>query len=438
MQTPAQAVRLALIGTGNRALTIYKPIFSAPNPWFELVAVCDPVGNYAENYVQGLPGVRAYTNIHDLIKDDRVEAAVVVTPIESHHAISVFLSSHKIHNLVETTWCSTALQAKDMIAKAKENGVYTRVCENFFRFPIDRFAQTLRDDGYIGDIKRIFTYNDHTGYHNNSRWIAFAKNHPEWVQSLEHTMPTMPFYEQPQRFHDDETYRARFFHFPDGLMVVDSASNIKGMLGRRVRTGYTEWQGARGTLVQEGIGYEAPEYQIHFPNGRVEDRHGAHFDWTAEIRCCDYEDTLAYDDHVRPASPNHICKVERYYENGRWAGIHAKTPKGEIKYMNQIHPENSANHYFKEYDACVMAHIVDFALQIRGLADSEFDENDALMSLMMEMGAKESALQNGARIFLPLEGELEADARNLARIKKHFGVDPLDIEAMMAVQFPRP
>ena len=85
-----------------------------------------------------------------------------------------------------------------------------------------------------------------------------------------------------------------------------------------------------------------------------------------------------------------------------------------------------------------MDHVVDFVLAVRGLRASEFTDEDALMSDMMELGARESALQEGRRIRLPLEGDLEADAQERARLKAKYGVDPLNIEAMLSISYPRP
>lgn len=431
-------VRLALVGTGNRSRKIYQPLWEGLKPWIQLVAVCDPVKESADQYAEAL-GVKAYYDLREMAKDPDIEAAVVVAPIEMHHAASVYLSEHHIHNLIETTWCSTLFQARDMIQKAKDNHVYTRVAENFFRYPIDRFAQLLRDDGYIGDIRRIFTYNDHTGYHSNSRWIVFAKEYPEWVQAVYHDMPTMPFYETPVRFHDHELFRAHFFQFPSGLMVFDSAANIKGLLGRQVRPGFTEWHGTKGTLVQQGGRYSAPTHYFHDNNNRTEVGTGVHPDWEAELRCSVYDDSKILDDKIRPGFPNHISKVERYYNAyGGWAGVKAETPLGVLDYQNPIQPEHYGDHYFPEYGICVMGHLIDFALQIRGVKDSEFNEQDALMSEMMAVGARESALQEGRRVHLPLEGDLEADKLELARLKEKYGVDPLDIEAMMSISYTKP
>jgi hypothetical protein len=90
------------------------------------------------------------------------------------------------------------------------------------------------------------------------------------------------------------------------------------------------------------------------------------------------------------------------------------------------------------YGIPVIEHVVDFVLAVRGLRESEFNDEDALMSEMMEIGARESNLQEGRRIKLPIAGDLEADALTRERERKQFGVDPLDVEAMLAVSFPKP
>jgi hypothetical protein len=343
-----------------------------------------------------------------------MEAAIIVTPIPSHYAISVYLSSHGFHNLCETTWCSMVAQAREMIKTARENNVIVRVAENFFRFSIDRFAQALRDSGYLGRIGRIFSYADHTGYHNNSRWIAFAQNHPLWVQAIEHTMATVSFYSTPQRFHDKETFRGRYFLFPNDLLVVDSAANVKGFLGRHSRPGYTEWQGECGTL-------------MHSPG-------------ETELRYCSEKRR-----HKQSESPQkgggradefYPVKVE-VSEQGQWVRTYCETSEGLVQYVN---PHRLEGFQGKDpvYSCAIVDHIVDFVLAVRGLRDSEFDEERAMMSLMMEVGAKESALNEGKRIKLPLEGETETDMHTRESLKQQFGVDPMDVEAMLAISYPKP
>ena len=197
-----------------------------------------------------------------------MQAALVVTPVPSHHSISVFLSANGVPNHTETGWASMVCQSKEMIAAARQHHVIVRVAENFFRFPIDRFAQTVRDHGYLGRIGRIVCYADHTGYHNNSRWTVFAGEHPEWVQCLEHSMAHPAFYSMPQRRHETEKLEARFFHFPGDLLVMDVGSgHVKGHLGRHPRPGYTEFQGERGTLVHRAsvsAGWGGEEAELRY------------------------------------------------------------------------------------------------------------------------------------------------------------------------------
>ena len=411
---PPEPLRVALIGTGQRSRTVYAPLFPALAPWVKVVAVCDPMRQHADALAERLD-VPAFYDIHDLVKARPMEAALVVTPVPSHHSISVYLSSHGIHNLAETTWCSLVAQAKDMIATADRNKVVARVGENFFRFPIDRIAQGLKASGFIGEIRRVFSYNDHTGYHNNSRWIAFAGAHPTSIQSIEHTMPTAHFWSTPERFHTDETYRGRFITFPGGLMVIDQASNIKGFLGRHPRPGYNEWQGSAAR-------WSTPQ------------RAGAGWEGQAEVRFV--------SDAALPASKglhDQTFPVVMEIADGRWKGISVDLPIGQIDYRNPFPAVVPVGSQLRTwYGIPVAEHVVDFALAVRGLRQSEFSPQDAMMSLMMEIGVHESALHDSKRITLPLEGEPEADRLARESLRKQLGADPMDVEAMLAISYPKP
>jgi hypothetical protein len=123
-----------------------------------------------------------------------------------------------------------------------------------------------------------------------------------------------------------------------------------------------------------------------------------------------------------------------------WTGMHADTPSGRIEYVSPLmtHAKCGKVNSRDGYGVAVMEHVVDFALAVRGLSTSEFTGEDALMSDMMEIGAHESNLQEGRRIKLPIEGDLESDTLTREAQRKQFGVDPQDIEAMLSVSFPQP
>ena len=191
------------------------------------------------------------------------------------------------------------------------------MAENFFRFPFDRMIQVIDKHGLIGPIKRLTCWHDHTGYHNNSRWIRFFESYPLEVQAVEHTMHTTPHYESAHRYHEDEHYRARFYWFSDDRLVIDHAANVKGMLGRYPRPGYTELAGARGSIVQQA---------------------GQNWLGIGEVRYCT-DRALANDARADLSFP--IVHVGDGYD---WHSSHVDFPPGRVEYINpyrmgtSIHP----------------------------------------------------------------------------------------------------
>ncbi len=424
LTVPDEPVKIALIGCGNRARTIYRPLFEWVKPWVAVVAVCDPVREHSEE-MAGELGVRGYCDIRELVRERPMEAGLIVAPVPLHHSISVYLSSNGVHNHSETSWCSMVVQGREMIEVARLNGVVVRVGENFFRFSVDRFAQVVKERGAIGRMGRVFSYADHTGYHNNSRWIRLVQGRPLWVQAVEHSMETPSFRSMPHRFHQGELFRARYFGFADDFLVVDQAANVKGWLGRMPRPGYTEWQGTRGTLMHrsvqdtgKGTGFSSRETQLR--------------------RCSDAGVDEERQVETIRAVADEVVPVVEEVKDGVWVRTYAETQDGVVEYVNPLQMGQHGDKNRPDYGIAVMDHLVDFALAVRGLKESEFDEEDALMSLMMDLGARESAHNKGQRVELPLEGELEWDAIERQRQKDEYGVDPLDVEGMLALSHRRP
>ncbi len=402
---------VALVGTGNRSQKVYRPLFEALEPWMKLVAVCDPVRESTDAFAEAM-GVPAFYNLKDLVAARPMEAALVVTPVPSHHSIAVYLLSHGIPVNVETSMCSLLVQAREMVAAARDNDTILRVGENFFRFPFDRMMRLVADDGFVGPIERLTCWHDHTGYHNNSRWISFFRSHPVAVQAVHHTMAAAPHYQLPHRYYESEAYRAHFFWFPDNALVIDHSGNMKSMLGRYPRPGYTELAGARGSIVQQ-----APQMGV----GK------------AEVRYCT-------DEALRNGAgvADQVFPIEHVTGGENWLSSHVDLPTGRVEYVNHHRPGRTAYNNREYYGAAVMGHLVDFAETVRGVRASEYTDEDALMAMMMEVATRESALNSGVRLELPLEGDLESEALLRAEQRREYGVDPLDVEGMMSIEYPLP
>ena len=101
-----QPLRIALIGAGNRASTVYAPVLPHLGDWLDVVAVCDPVTEHGDALAEQL-GAQSFQSIYELLDADLIEGALVVTPVPSHHSISSLLSERGIHHNVETSMAAT-------------------------------------------------------------------------------------------------------------------------------------------------------------------------------------------------------------------------------------------------------------------------------------------------------------------------------------------
>jgi len=75
---------------------------------------------------------------------------------------------------------------------------------------------------------------------------------------------------------------------------------------------------------------------------------------------------------------------------------------------------------------------------VRGIRVSEFSDEAAVMSMMMEVAVRESILRNSERVALPLEEDLEAEEQAAQALMEKNGVDPMDVEGMLNVEVSRP
>jgi predicted dehydrogenase len=400
----------ALIGIGTRAKKLYLPLARAVAPWLEFAAVVSPDAANATEAGATL-GVPHFASLAALLKAEIAEAAIVLSSIESHHAISVTLSRHGIHHLVETPMATTFAQAQQMVETARAAGVTLLVAENYFRCPFDRLARQIAVSGAIGDVGRVSCFHDQVGWHGHARWMKFFDAWPEAVQSLAHAMPTARHRESANRIHESEAFRACHLLFPGGRVAVDMGGNLKGLIGRTERPGYTEIDGSRGAIVRLATGGLDARADLRVVSDAALERNGK-------------------ADHVAPF-------VDRI-EDGVWIGSEVSLPGGRVTWDNAYRPQPVKGPKLKAWDGPVVLEIMaEFADEASGIRPSAFSAEDALKATEVEMASRESALHGGVRLALPVgPGDLESEAIVQRAIRGRFGCDPLDAEAMSAVHFP--
>ncbi len=413
---------VALIGCGRRLQRVYVPVLPKLAEWVRVVAVCDPRAENREAVAAHF-GVPAFSSLAELLKARPMQAAFVATPPASHHAVSCLLSEHGVHHLVETPMCDTLSQARDMAARAQRQGVTFRVAEQFWRDPVDLLARKLMAAGAIGRVGRITHFQAHLGYHNNSRHQLMAGGAPLAVNAVESRMDTVP-YINTERHHRDEIFRNRSFHFADGLLITDLAGNIKGALGRYDRPGLMEIDGTHGAIVQEAAGHWTGRAEVRLvPAARLTDGSGGYSE------SCPVLYRYRDDDGAIAESALFARADDLVY-----LGVHVELPQGRFTVDNAFAPLGVAT----PGQAAFAAVVRDFSDLVRTGAPDPFTPDMAVMSLAMELAAALSARREGARVALTDTAIGPLDAERLDAVRRQFGFDPLDVEAVVAHAFPKP
>jgi len=153
----------AVIGPGGRARA-HLAIIPKLSDKYQLVAVCD-IDEEKAKAVATEMGVNAYTDLEEMLNQEKLDVCLVATQAESHHVIARALAEKKVNIITETPVALTVPCADAMIKTARENGVLLEVSENARRWPHERLKQKIVADGLIGDIREFYLSYTSGSYH---------------------------------------------------------------------------------------------------------------------------------------------------------------------------------------------------------------------------------------------------------------------------------
>lgn len=138
-------LRLAVVGTGHLG-RIHARILSTL-PGVELVGVVDPV-EAARRDVATQFGTMPFAHHAELA--GRVDAVVLATPTNQHHAIGLELLRQRVHLLVEKPLAADSAQAQELVDVAAREGVVLQVGHiERFNPAITAALPYVRDPKYI-------------------------------------------------------------------------------------------------------------------------------------------------------------------------------------------------------------------------------------------------------------------------------------------------
>ena len=146
-------IKLGIIGTGSMAnihATNFKKIKDV-----EIVACCDVEKEKAEKYSENHGVNSCYSDVSDMLDNEKLDAVSVVTSDRFHHPVVMKALSKKLHVLSEKPLALNAKDAWEMAKMAKKKGVINNVNFSYRNSSAAQLAAKLIKKGEIGNIKHI-------------------------------------------------------------------------------------------------------------------------------------------------------------------------------------------------------------------------------------------------------------------------------------------
>ena len=149
-----EKVRVCLIGCG-RAGMIHAHNYAGRVPGAELIALCDPFEESLNAAQKELAVKYTYTDYREALKNEEIDAVVVVTPTGLHRDIVVAAANAGKHVFCEKPMADSAEECDEMIRACEENhvklqlGFMRRFDKNFRR------GKELLDEGRVGQVTCI-------------------------------------------------------------------------------------------------------------------------------------------------------------------------------------------------------------------------------------------------------------------------------------------
>jgi predicted dehydrogenase len=103
------------------------------------------------------PSVKTTTSLEDVINDPEIDAAVVATPVSTHHSIAKQLLETGKHVLVEKPMAASVAEAEEMKTLADERGLVVMAGHTFLYTAAVNKMKELISSGELGHIYYIST-----------------------------------------------------------------------------------------------------------------------------------------------------------------------------------------------------------------------------------------------------------------------------------------
>lgn len=147
---PSQAVGVAVIGYGYWGPNLVRNF--AKTDGAQVVAISDLDPKKLAAGMRVLPGTMQTTDFRDLLKDGRIDAVAIATPVHTHYEIVLAALKAGKHVLIEKPLAHTSAQIEHLIEEAERRNLVLMVDHTFIYTPAVRKIRQLIADQVLGDV----------------------------------------------------------------------------------------------------------------------------------------------------------------------------------------------------------------------------------------------------------------------------------------------
>jgi predicted dehydrogenase len=200
-----EPVRVAVVGLGYWGPNLVRNLQECPQA--EVVSVCDKREDALARIALRYPAVEAVTDLETVLRDERIEAVAIATPVSSHFPIARAALAAGKHVFVEKPLAASSAEAAALAALADERGLVLMPGHTFLYSPPVNCIRALLQSGELGEIYFISTSRVNLGLHQPDASVTWdlgphdfsilrywLDDMPRWVSAVSRgcVMPGIP------------------------------------------------------------------------------------------------------------------------------------------------------------------------------------------------------------------------------------------------------
>jgi protoporphyrinogen oxidase/predicted dehydrogenase len=158
-----RSLRIGVVGLGYWGPNLVRNL--ADGQIFDLSHLCDIRPQPLDALSRRYPGVPCTTDFEEMLKDEKLDAVAIATPVSTHFWLALTALRAGKHVFVEKPLAASSEQVEELTAVAREQGLVLMPGHTFLYSPAVTTIKALIDDGELGEIYFISSSRVNLGLH---------------------------------------------------------------------------------------------------------------------------------------------------------------------------------------------------------------------------------------------------------------------------------